>query len=82
MPKYQRTGKKPRDVRKLRRVSVSFEDLVHEERKVALRKAMSAIMTRPMTDEEWQKLCLQLGLLRSPRPKRDAQDDTPEDQAS
>jgi len=35
-----------------------------------------------MTDEEWQKLCLQLGLLRSPRPKRDAQDDTPEDQAS
>jgi hypothetical protein len=80
MAKPQRTGKKPRDVRKLRSVSVSFEDLVHEERKAALRKAMSALMTSPMTDDEWYKMCLQLGLLRSPRPKTDAQDDTSEEQ--
>lgn len=46
---------------------MSDEDLTWEIRKKALRQATSALMTRPMTDEEWETMCKELGLIRSPK---------------
>lgn len=73
MARSGRHFKTPRDVRNLRNATMTDEDLTFEIRKNALRKALAGVMTRPPTDEEWDKICRDLGLIKSPKKKPEAQ---------
>lgn len=52
--------RKPRDVRQLRHMTMSDEELTTALRLRILREAVDALRTRPMTNEEWREFMLQI----------------------
>lgn len=72
---YQRSGfKKPRDVRELRSATMSDDELTQAIRLNVLRKAVDAIRTHPMSDDEWRSFMRAAYLDGKRRPEKTGQE--------